>query len=267
MSLRKRYTSLRHALLLLAIPLVLSGTGYALFAQNLSLNGQADQPAYVATSNLLMTYSTSTASQASKTVYTETITIQYNGTASITAWQLMFDMPSDFSQYSCQSTVSCSSSGATATIVNGSGNGTINPGGSVTFTVNFTSYTAGYVLQNIYVSGTLALTYQTMAGLTVSATAGSRTKSGKWYSWPYAFTVTNNTGQFLRGWRIQAPWSSSTNRVGAMDSTVSYTTTTTQLTILSMAGIANGASFNFNATLASTNSSWVLTGYTIQGAL
>lgn len=265
--MRRRYTSLRHALLLLAIPLALSGTGYALFTQNLAINTHATQPAYVATSNLLMTYTTSTGSQGSKIVYTETITIKYNGTATITAWQLMFDMPSDFTQFSCASTVSCSTSGVTATIVNGSGNGTINPGGTVTFTVNFTSYTAGYILQNIHVSGTLALTYQTMSGLTMSVSAGTRTKSGKWYYWPYTFTVTNNTGQFLRGWRIQASWSSSTNAVSSMGSTVSYTTSTTQLTILSMAGISTGTSFQFNGTLGSTRSTWTLSGYSIQGAL
>lgn len=263
--LRNR-TTLRHVLLLLVIPIALSGTTYALFSQQLSVNASTDKPAYTSSNNTNMSYTVSSYLQATKTVYTYTITVKNNNaTSTITAWQLQFDIPSDFTQFSCASTVSCATSSARVTVNNGTGNGTLAAGATTSFTVNFTSYTAGYVLQNIVIAGTIQAVYQTISGLTMTATAGTRTKSGKWYYWPYTITVTNNSGSTISQWRIQATWSSSTNAVSSMPSTVNYVVAATQLTILSITSVANGASFQFVPTLGSTSSSWVLSGYSVQG--
>ncbi len=265
----RRHTALRQILLIIAIPLTLSGTGYALFTQQLSLNTTTSKPAYSNSNNINMSYSTTYGSQGQKTVHNQTIVIHNNNaTATTQAWQLQFDAPADFSQLNCAGTVVCSSSGSTITVNNGTGNGTIAAGGgTVTFTLSFLSSSTTYQLQNIVVAGTLTAVYVTMPGLTVTPTAGTRTKQGKWYYWPYSFTVTNNSGNAISAWRIQAPWNSGSNAVSSMDSTVNYVAAATQLTILSTTGMANSSTFQFNSVLGSTSNSWSLTGYTIQGAL
>lgn len=268
MSRYDRQIIFRHIVTLLAIPLVLTGTGYALFSQQLSVNTTTTKPSYSTSNNMLFTYTRSLGTQGQKTVYTITGTVTNQGTASVTGWLLNFSLPTDFGGYGCGATVVCSTSGTTATVANGTGNGSIAPGGSVTFTVTFNSTAStNYTLQNISIAGSVAVGYQTISGLTVTASAGTRTKSGKWYYWPYTFTVTNNSGSAISAWRILAPWNSSTNAVNSMPANVNYVVAATQLTILSTTGMANNTSFQFTASLGSTSSTWVLTGYTIQGAL
>jgi hypothetical protein len=50
-----------------------------------------------------------------------------------------------------------------------------------------------------------------------------------------------------------------------MPTTVNYVEAATQLTILSKQAINNGTNFQFVANLSSTNSSWAMTGYSVQG--
>lgn len=215
---------------------------------------------------MFFTYATTLGSAGQKTVYNITGTVTNNGTASVTAWLVSFNLPSDFSNQSCDGTISCSMNGTTLTINNGTGNGTIAAGNSVNFTFTFRSSLTSYNLQNISVAGTVPVGYQNISGLTVSASAGTRTKQGKWYYWPYTFTVTNNSGSAISAWRIQAPWNSGSNTVQSMPANVNYVTSATQLTMLSTTGMANNTSFQYTASLGSTSSTWTLTGYTIQGA-
>lgn len=195
------------------------------------------------------------------------MTLQYNGTGTIESWQIKFDLPSGFSQFNCPGTVSCSTNGNTASIINGSGNGTINAGGSVNFTFTFKTSNPAYVLQNIDLNGTLARVWQTMPGLTATAIPGTRSKQGKWYSWPYTFTVTNLSGQTISAWRIVAPWSTSTNRVNSMAGTVTYVESPSDITIVRAATMTNGSSFQFTGNLGSTNQNYVFSGYTVEGSL
>lgn len=267
MSRYNRQLIFRHIVTLIAIPLVLMGTGYALFSQQLSINTTTVYPSYTISNNMLFTYTRSLSTSGQKTIYSITGTVKNQGTTSVTAWLVNFSLPADFGAYSCGATVTCSTSGTTATVANGASNGTIAPGASVTFTLTFNSTASkNYILQNISVAGSVAVGYQTISGLTVTASAGTRTKSGKWYYWPYTFTVTNNSGSAISAWRILAPWNSTTNAVASMPANVNYVVTATQLTMLSTVGLANNASLQFTASLGSTSNSWVLTGYTIEGA-
>ena len=253
--------------MLIAVPLALSSVGYAIFTQNLSVNTSTIKPAYSSSQGLRVTYDRTVVPQGQ--VFTHTlnpITITNYGTAGVTAWQFKFDLPSGFSNLACTN-ATCTTSGNTVTMVNTGTNGTINPSGSVTVSLSFRTSLTQYTLQNVFISGTPVLTYQTMSGLTVSRTIGTRTKSGKWYAWPYTFTVTNNTGQTISAWRITANWSTTTNQVNSMDATVNYTTSATQLTITRIASLANGQNFVFNASLGSTDINWVISGLAIQGAL
>lgn len=257
-------TPLRQVALLTAIPLALTSSGYALYSQQLSVHGNATEPVYTSSQNLSISYTKSTAQIRAKWKYTITVIVKYNGTGTVTAWNSAFSLPADFSNISCAN-ANCTQASATNTAVNKASNGTINPGGTVTYTLIFRSASATYRFTNISISGTLAPVYAPVAGLTVAAVGGTQTKSGKWFNRPYAITVTNNSGQNLPGWRMIIPWSTSTNKVTSMPATVNYTQTATQLNIFSTQAINTGTTFQFTPTLGSTSSTWVMSGYTIEG--
>lgn len=256
---------LRHIAALLLIPALLISTGYAAFSQQLAVNTDTTIPGYTSSQNMIMTYNTVEGSQGQSIVYNITMTVKNNGSVAVESWQVLFDMPSDFSQFNCASSIVCSNSGNRATINNGTGNGTLSAGAQTSFTLSFRAGASGYILQNIAVSGVTAIVYQNIPGLTVGTSVGTRTKSGKWYYWPYTFTVTNNSGSSISRWRITAPWNSSSNAVSSMAGTVSYVAGATELTIVRVANLNNGTNFVFTGTLGSTNQNWSLTGMTIQG--
>lgn len=257
---------IRQIALLLAIPLVLTSTGYAVFSQQLSINTTTTFPTYTISNNMVFTYTSSVSPSGQSYIHSFTGTIENQGTNDVNLWSVGFNMPTDFSQFSCGSTVSCSNSGNTATINNGASNGTIAPGNSVTFTFSFKTGLATYTLQNISVAGMVQATYQQMSGLTVSYTRGARSRIAGKYYWPYTFTVTNNTGASISAWRIRAPWNSgTTNYITAIDSSVNYIAGATELTFLSTTGMANSTTFQFNTTLGAKSASWAYSGEVIEG--
>jgi len=265
-SFRLRSPIVRRVLMLITIPLVLTSTGYALFSQSLSVNGAAQLPNYTSSQNLSLSYTTSVAAQGQVWTYTVSVTVKNDsGSRSVSAWQTTFDLPADYSNNSCTN-ATCTVAGTTITAVNTGTNGTIGPGGSVTYSFTFRSASQTFLFSNITVSGTLVPIYQTVSGLTMTAVAGTRTKSGNKYTWPYTITVTNNSGQNLAGWRITANWGTS-ETVTSMPATVNYTTTTSQITITSKSAINTGTNFVFVPSLTSTNQNWTLAGYSVQGAL
>ena len=193
------------------------------------------------------------------------ITIKNNGATSVTAWQTTFTVPADASVPTCQSTVICSKTGTTVTVTNGSGNGTIASGGTVTFTLSFTSATAGYTLQNVTISGTFATTFQTISGLSVTIAKGTSTKKGKVWTWKPLITVTNNSGQSLSGWQVVvSPWASAYAVTSTMPSGISFTTSSAQLTFTSTNVIASGETYQLQPTIKTNTATWNPTA-TIQG--
>jgi hypothetical protein len=263
---RKFNASLKRALMLVAIPLALTSTGYALFSQQLSVHGTGNVPNYTSSQNLSVSYTQSSAPQGQSQIITTTVTIKNNsGTRGVTAWNSTFDLPSGYSNLSCTN-ATCSQASNVNTAVNTGTNGLISPGGTVTYTFVFKYTLQTYAFTTITVSGTLAPVYQTMAGLTMTAVAGSRSTKKGVSTWPYTITVSNNTGQNLSDWRIIADWSS-TETVASMPTTVNYTTTTTNITITSKSAINTGTNFVFSPSLSSTSTTWVLSGYSVQGSL
>jgi hypothetical protein len=239
-------------------------TGYALYSQQLSVGATASYPTFSFTQNMRVTYTTSVSPQGQNWTYTVAVTIYNNGTHDTTAWQSTFSLPAGYSNVSCSS-ANCTQASNVNTAVNNTSNGTIAAGSSLSYTLTFRTSTQTYTFTSIGASATLAAIYQPVSGLTVTATPGTRTKSGKWYTWPYTIKVTNSSGQNLAGWRMLIPWSTSTNQVASMPTTVNYVEAATQLTILSKQAINNGTNFQFVANLSSTNSSWAMTGYSVQG--
>lgn len=259
-------TYLKHVAMLVAVPLVLTGTGFALFSQKLSINTTVAKPLYNSQQFIYMTYAKTVTAQSSVWLYSiSPMTITNKGVTSITAWQVKFDVPTGASTVTCPATVTCTRAGNTVTINNGGANGTIAAGASTTFNISFTAPANNSILQNIITTGTFSTAFQNVAGLTASFTRGTRTKQGLWYNWPYNFSVVNASGQNLSAWRITATWSSTKNRVNSMQNTVTFTTNATTLTINSISAINNGVTFNFTSSLGSTNINWVLTGLVIQG--
>lgn len=242
--------------------------GYALYSQNLSINTSVTKPAYSSSQGLRVTYSRSVASAGSVWSHTlNPITITNNGGTAVTAWQFVFTLPSGFTNLVCTG-ATCTQNGQVITMVNSGTNGTINPGASVTVSLTYRTSLQQYTLQDVSISGTLALTFQTVSGLTVSRTVGARVKSGQWYRWPYTFTVTNNSGQTIRAWRIVGtPWNATTNRVNSMTATVNYISGASALTMDRTSNMNTGTNYVFSTNLESTDINWALTAYPIQGAL
>jgi hypothetical protein len=251
--------------MLVAIPLALTSTGYALFSQQLSVNATGNVPNYTSSQNLSVSYSQSSAPSGQNYLITTSVTIKNNsGTQGVTAWNSTFDLPSGYSNLNC-SNATCSQTSNVNTAVNTGTNGLISPGGTATYTFVFKYSLPSFKFTTITISGTLAPIYQTMAGLTMSAVAGSGSTKQGVTTVPYTITVSNNTGQNLSAWRIIADWSS-TETVATMPTTVNYTTTTTNITITSKSAINTGTNFVFSPSFSSTNSGWVLTGYSVQGS-
>ncbi len=253
---------LKRIALLVAIPLALMSTGYALFSQQLSVTAQTTQPTFSFTQNLTPTYTQAVTPNQGLWTHTVTVTISNNGTSSVIAWQSSFDLPSDYTNVTCIS-ATCSQTNNTNTAVNS--NSTIEAGGTAAYSFTFdTSYQA-YTFTNLAVSGTLAPVFQGVSGLAVSVSTGARSQSGATYTRPYTFTVTNNSGQDLAGWEITIPWNTTSNSVSSMPNTVGYTQSSSQLTILSSQALVNGANFQFTTDLSSTNANYLLSGYAVEG--
>jgi hypothetical protein len=256
---------LKRALAIISIPFVLSSTGYALFSQQLSVAGDASKPAYSSSQDLSVSYTKAISPQESNWTYSITVNITNNGSTGVTAWLSDFSLPSDYSSVSCTDS-SCSQSGNINTAQNSATNATIAPGGTVSYGFTFTTAEPNYRFTSIAVSGTPEITYGTVEGLTVTATAGTTTQSGGIYTTPYSITVSNNSGQEVTGWRILIPWSA-TNSVSSMEQSVDYTQSASELRIFSTQSLQDNSSHEFNASLSSTDSNWVLDNYVVEGQL
>ncbi len=264
MSRTRRHTVLlRHMVTLFSVPLALSGATYALFSQNLAISGTVNDPVYVATQYLFLTYTKTITTVGGLKNYSVPMTIKNNGPTSVTAWQIKVDLPADTTIYTCPTSVTCTKAGRTLTIVNGSGNGTIAKGATRSFTMSFRTTITDYTLQNVYVSGTYISGFQTITGLTVGVAQGTRTKVGSVFRWPVTFTVTNNSGFTLSAWQITVPWSTARSVI-SMPAGVTYTTNATQLLITSTQPINTSTNYVFTATLGSTSGNWTVTA-TVKG--
>ena len=263
-----RHTSfVKQLALLMALPLAVSSTGYALFTQQLSINTQANKPLYSSSQSLRATYTKTEAPSGNTLLYTyNPMTVTNTGSVAVTAWQLKFDPPAGFSQLSCDATVTCTTSAGTVTVVNKAANGTINPGGNIQFSFTYKSSTPNYTLQNIYVSGTLAPVFQTMAGLTVGFVKGTATKKGNTWTYPYTFTVTNSSGQNVSAWRAICTWNAPSTS-STVSTTVNYVTTASNITFTSKTALNTGSNIVFTGSFTSTSTTWTISTCSVQGSL
>lgn len=261
----KHRAHLKSIALLLAYPLLLSSVGYALFSQDLSINARSSKPAYTATPGMSFNYTYTTTPSGGVLIYNVTANVKNIGAGSVTSWQVKFNLPSDFTQFSCQNTVTCTNSSNAVTVNSGTGNSTITTGGTATFTFTFRSAAQKYRLQDMYVIG-VEPSFTSISGLTVSSQAGTQTGDGLLrYKRPYTFTVTNTSGQPVKMWRIvtTGSWPSG-NTVKSMDAGVHYMDLSSQLVMIRTSPIATGGTFVFVATLG-YGLGWSLSGLQITG--
>lgn len=255
----------KQLVLLLALPLTLCGTGYALFSQQLSINTSTTKPLYSASQYIYATYTKTETPSGSNTNYSLSAIITNKGVTSVTAWQVKFDVPSNVATVTCSAAVTCTKSGVTVTVVNGAGNGTVAAGASTAaFTISFTSATAKYTLQNVYTSATLSTAYQNVAGLTVSSVKGTSTKAGRTWTHPYTFTVTNSSGQNLSGWQALCTWTSLAT-TSTISTNVNYVTSTARITFTSKTALNTGNNIVFTGRFTKNSSTWVVSSCTVQG--
>lgn len=259
----RRRVLLRNIALLSSIPLLLSGSTYALFTQDLSINATQSAPLYVSSEYLLVTYTKTFTNVSGRIRYNIGFTVRNNGPVSVTAWQILFDLPSDYGTFTCATSVICSTAGLTETITNGSGNGTIAKNGTRTFTIRFLTDIPDYTLQNVYVSGTYIAGFQTITGLTVTRVQGTRTKVGSVYQWPITYTITNTSGFNLSAWQISVPWTTARSVI-YLPPDVTYAVTGSTLLITSTAPINDGDTYVVSGIFGSTSASWTIGG-TIKG--
>lgn len=257
---RRNSVLVRQAVMLVTLPLLLAGLGYALFSQNLSLVTDTRNVSYTSTQYMAAKYTKTVTPQGPAFLYSfAPMTIYNKGVTDVSAWQIKFDVPSDTTSLSCPSTVTCSRTGNTVTIVNGAGNGTIVPNGSTGFNFSFVSAVQAISLENIIVSGTFSATYQTVAGLGVTVVAGKKT-GGKY---PLTITITNNSGQSMSGWQVRIPTTATCT--STVPANVTYTCTTTFLTYTGSIAIATGNSYQFTTSVTYGVNGWTARGATVLG--
>lgn len=241
-------------------------TGYALFKQNLALNATVSKPSYSSSQYMKMSYTKTETPSGSNTNYSLSTVITNNGITSVTAWQLKFDVPSNVTTVTCQNTVTCTKTGVTVTVVNGTGNGTVAAGASTAaFTISFTSATAKYTLQNIIISGTFSTAYQNVSTLTITPSLTSSSKAGSTYTYNYSFLVKNTSPtQSLSAWQAVCTWSLRPNS-STISTNVNYTSTTSTITFTSKTALAANSNITFTGKFPIKSSTWVISGCTIQG--
>jgi len=259
---RRQRTHLKHLFILLAYPLLFLGVGYALYSEDLSIHAKSNKPAYTATPSMSINYTTTKTPSGSLIIYNITATVKNIGAGSVSRWQVKFDLPGDYSQFSCAAGVSCTTSGATVTVNSGTGNSTLAAGASTTFSFTFRSAVQNYQLQNLYVIG-VESSFHTIGGLTVVATrtAGSILS----FSSTYRFTITNNSGQTVKMWRITSGGWSNANNITSMDARVQWIDTGTSLIMIGTQPVANGSTFIYSAQMSSGLLWGGLNGVTIVG--
>ncbi len=261
----RRSLLLRQLCMLLIVPTLLIGVGYAAFSQDLSLATTTSNISYTSANQIAASYTKTETLQGNKYSYSfSPFTVVNRGTTTTETWRVLFDGPADMTSLSCAGSVTCAIvAGTTVRVSNTASNGALASGASATFTFSFTSTSPGFTLDNVQTAATFPAVFQNISGLTVTISKG--TKSGKTWS-PVVITVKNNSGQPINGWQVTVtPWSSNYTVNTTMPSGIIYTTTASQLIFTSTNPLANGATATIN-TSATTANTWNVAA-TVQGQL
>lgn len=263
---RRRLINLRTFLVASLIPLLLVSVGYALFSQNLSLQGKGTAVVSSSSGGLVVSWTRSMWQSGSRWSYNMNGTITNNGTAASTSWEIVVQLPASISGVSCWGG-DCTVSGTTLTIANLSYNGSIAPGSSTTLGVSFTSSsnTVSFDNATITINGSNDETqFVTISGLTVDMTFKKQWQSGSNYVKQYNVVVANASGVKVKAWRVEVSnWDNTTHSVSGIWN-AGYTSEPSQLVMTSQGSLNTGASVSFGVQLSVPSSSWTPT-YVVRG--
>lgn len=227
---RRRYQPVvRQLAALVVLPLVMMGTVYALFSQQLSVVATGASVAYVASNGMFMTYTKTMTGTGPYTYTINPITLTNNNVNDTADWTVTFTVPSDVTTVSCVATaVTCTFNTTTKvlTVKSVLTKGWIVTGGNAAITatnmIQFTSTTPQYTLQNVTVTST---NYQTYAsGLSTTIT---RTRSGSIHT--LTIGITTAAGVTASGWQIRIPTTQACTLVTNLPANVTYVCTPTAL--------------------------------------
>ncbi len=254
----------RNIMMLMIFPICMVAVTYALFSQNLSINGATSSVAYVSNQSLMMTYA-KTQTGTSPYTYTIGMTLKNGSTTNTTVWQVDFTVPPDTSTITCPATVTCTLNGTTLTILSNTNGAIAKNGGSIVVSFSFKTATTAYTLQDVATYANYNITYATKVGLTVNVSVGARTGSSGAYTWPVTVTITNDFSQPLGGWRVAIkPWESTYVKSGLPAGVTASGTTT--LTLTGANELATGAVYQFTwLANTKTTATWSITSATVTG--
>ncbi|GEM_PF-2064364 len=255
---RHQLISLRAFLVAGIVPLLLVSVGYALFSQNLSLQGKgtAVVDTVPPSGGLVATWVRNMWQSGSNWSYNMNGTVSNTGTTPSSTWEIIVQLPASVTGLSCWG-ADCTLQGTTLTIANLSYNGVIAPGGSTTLGVSFVSSSNAVTFNDavIIANGTGAQ-FAEISGLTATMTLQNQWQSGSSYVKQYNVSVTNATGSNVKAWRIKVSnWVSTTHMVESIWN-AGYVSEPSSLLLTGQAGLNSGASASFGVQLKVPSSGW-----------
>ena len=259
MSRHRHQLRLETLLVFLLAPLLLVSVGYALFSQNLSLQGTSRAIVNDPAEPNLVVSSTRTVWQTGVNFnYTMSVTVSNIGTLASTGWEIIITLPATISGLSCWN-VLCSLSGTTLTMTNMSYNGSIAPGASTDFGMSFKSKNSAINFDTYDIEGDSGLEsddqYIVISGLNASFTPSGSWNSGGNHIKQYNVQVTNTTGARIKAWKIFLNWNSTSNSVVAIWN-ATYVAEPTVLKLSNGGQLDSGSTASFGMQLGVPTSSW-----------
>ena len=267
MSRRRRLIHLRTFLFVGFISVLFVSVGYALFSQNLSLQGKGTAVVSPSPGGLTVVWTRNAWQSKRNWSYNMNGTITNNGTAASSDWEITIQLPVSITGLSCWGG-DCVLSGTTLTISSLSYNGAISPGGSTTLGVSFTSSSGSISFDNSVIATDPSATaqFEVITGLTATMAFQNQWQSGSNYVKQYNVTVTNTSGQKVKSWRIEiSNWSNTTHSVAGLWN-AGYVSETSRLLMTSQGALDNGASASFGGQLSVPSSAWT-PDYVVKGRL
>lgn len=255
---RHRLINLRTFLVASLIPLFLVGAGYALFSQNLSLQGKGTAVVSPSSSSgLAVAWTRSVWQSGSNWSYNMNGTVTNNGAVVSTSWEIVVQLPASITGVSCWGG-DCTLSGTTLTIANLSYNGSIAPGSSITLGVSFTSSSGVVSFDNatIGAGSSNEADFIVTNGLTATMTFQNQWQSGSNYVKQYNVVVANTSAIKVKAWRIEVSnWSNATHSVAGIWN-ADYTSEPARLIMTSQSSLNAGSTANFGVQLSVPSSTW-----------
>lgn len=270
MSRRYPLTHARSIVIALILPILVIGGGYALFSQNLSIQGTATAEVSSAQAPSLQ-FAWTMQKWQSNGVWSYNVTgqVKNTGTIAATGWTITVTLPSTITGLNCWNG-DCSITSTSLMIQNMNYNGSINPGATADFGMSFTANSDTVSFSNYMVKGdspqTVSNNLSSINGLTVKMVYDNGWQANGGYVTQYTVMVTNNSGTKVKTWRTEVSnWDSATQSVVNIWN-ASYTSEQTRLLMMSTGALANGASTSFGVQLQASSASWT-PSYGIKGAL